>query len=68
MTDTATADRQFRAICKTCGKKYDWRDSFDRAGTDRDAHLETCWTVTTARDVEAAREPNIGFESREVEA
>jgi len=56
--------RQFRAVCKECGKQYDWRDSFERAESDHDEHLEMCWTVTAARRPNAADVPTVGYESR----
>jgi hypothetical protein len=66
-TETHAA-REFRAVCKTCGKKMSWRESFEQAHQDSEEHKMSCWTVTAARDYEPTKEPNLSVECREVEA
>jgi len=55
---------QFRAVCRTCGEKYNWRDSYERANRDRENHEITCRTLAGVRDGEYVRPPDLTFETR----
>jgi len=66
MTDTPTHNRQWQAVCKTCGKEYDWRDTYVRARTDRENHADVSLIVCATQDCEPVSDPDMTFRTREV--